>query len=397
MKKIVIVGAGVSGLTAAINVKNDNNEVMLLEKNSEVGKKILITGNGRCNFLNDKFDPTYFHSVKENNLKTIITEENKNKVLDFITELGIEYKIKNGYYYPFTNKASTIRDTFLEEVLRRNIKIKYNYNVEKIEKNNNKFLINNEIECDILIISTGGKSYKITGSTGDGYKLLNSFNHSVTDLNPSLVQITTEGKYLKKLKGVRTDAIVSIWNGNNKIKEESGELQLTDYGVSGICVFNLSRYVSSFDNTSIKINFLPYIENDLDDYLMKKDSSLSIYDILVRMLNDKIVSVILELTSIDKNKKYNELSIKEKVLLSNYLTSFTLKVTGTKSFDEAQVTKGGIDLNEVDLLSFESKIIDNLYIIGEVLDVDGDCGGYNISFAIISALIASSSIRGKND
>ncbi|MBR2712577.1 MAG: aminoacetone oxidase family FAD-binding enzyme [Bacilli bacterium] len=395
MKRIVIVGAGVSGLTAAIKVKNDNNEVMLLEKNSEVGKKILITGNGRCNFLNDKFDPTYFHSVKENNLKTIIVEENKNKVLDFITELGIEYKIKNGYYYPFTNKASTIRDTFLEEVLRRNIKIKYNYNVEKIEKNNDKFLINNEIECDILIISTGGKSYKITGSTGDGYKLLNSFNHSVTDLSPSLVQITTEGKYLKKLKGVRTDTIVSIWNDKEKIKEEYGELQLTDYGVSGICVFNLSRYVSSFDNTYIKINFLPYIETNLNDYLEKKDSSLSIYDILVRMLNDKIVNVILELTNIDKNKKYNELSIKEKELLSNYLTSFTLKVTGTKSFDEAQVTKGGIDLNEIDLSSFESKKINNLYIIGEVLDVDGDCGGYNISFAIISALIASNSIRGK--
>ena len=395
MKRIVIVGAGVSGLTAAIKVKNDNNEVMLLEKNSEVGKKILITGNGRCNFLNDKFDPTYFHSVKENNLKTIITEENKNKVLDFITELGIEYKIKNGYYYPFTNKASTIRDTFLEEVLRRNIKIKYNYNVEKIEKNNDKFIINNEIECDILIISTGGKSYKITGSTGDGYKLLNSFNHSVTDLSPSLVQITTEGKYLKKLKGVRTDAIVSIWNDKEKIKEEYGELQLADYGVSGICVFNLSRYVSSFDNTYIKINFLPYIETNLNDYLEKKDSSLNIYDILVRMLNDKIVNVILELTNIDKNKKYNELSIKEKELLSNYLTSFTLKVTGTKSFDEAQVTKGGIDLNEIDLSSFESKKINNLYIIGEVLDVDGDCGGYNISFAIISALIASNSIRGK--
>ena len=302
MKRIVIVGAGVSGLTAAINVKSDKNEVILLEKNSEVGKKILITGNGRCNFLNDRFDPTYFHSVKENNIDTIINEENKERVLNFITELGIEYKIKNGYYYPFTNKASTIRDTFLEEVLRRNIKIKYNYNVEKIEKSNNKFLINNEIECDILIISTGGKSYKITGSTGDGYKLLNSFNHSVTDLNPSLVQITTEGKYLKILKGVRTDAIVSIWNGNNKIKEELGELQLTDYGVSGICVFNLSRYVSSFDNTSIKINFLPYIETNLNEYLEKKDSSLSIYDILVRMLNDKIVNVILELTNIDKNK-----------------------------------------------------------------------------------------------
>ena len=395
MKRIVIVGAGVSGLTAAIKVKSDKNEVILLEKNSEVGKKILITGNGRCNFLNDKFDPTYFHSVKENNLKTIITEENKNKVLDFITELGIEYKIKNGYYYPFTNKASTIRDTFLEEVLRRNIKIKYNYNVEKIEKNNDKFIINNEIECDILIISTGGKSYKITGSTGDGYKLLNSFNHSVTDLSPSLVQIKTEGKYLKKLKGVRTDSIVSIWNDKEKIKEEYGELQLTDYGVSGICVFNLSRYVSSFDNTYIKINFLPYIETNLNEYLEKKDSSLNIYDILVRMLNDKIVNVILELTNIDKNKKYNELSIKEKELLSNYLTSFTLKVTGTKSFDEAQVTKGGIDLNEIDLSSFESKKINNLYIIGEVLDVDGDCGGYNISFAIISALIASNSIRGK--
>ncbi len=397
MKRIIIVGAGVSGLTAAIKVKNDNNEVIILEKNNEVGKKILITGNGRCNFLNEKFEPAYFHSVRKNKINELINDKNKEKVLNYITSLGIEYKIKNGYYYPFTNKASTIRDTFLQEVLRRNIKIEYNYKVDKIEKINDKFIINNEIECDILIISTGGKSYKITGSEGDGYKLLNSLNHSVTELNPSLVQITTEGKYLKKLKGVRTDAIVSIWNENEKIKEESGELQLTDYGVSGICVFNLSRYVSSYKNTFIKINFLPYINDNLNGYLESKDNSLSIFDILIRMLNEKIVNVLLELNNIDKNKKYNELTKKEKEILSNSLTSFTLKVTGTKSFDEAQVTKGGIDLNEVNINTFESNKTDNLYIVGELLDVDGDCGGYNISFAILSSLIASEDIRCKND
>ena len=395
MKKIVIVGAGVSGLTLAISLKNDNNEVIVLEKNSEAGKKILVTGNGRCNFLNDNFNASFYHSVIDNDLSNIINDNSKNRVIDFIKSLGIEYKIKNGYYYPFTNKASTIRDTFVNEINKRNIKIIYDYKVSDVRKDNNKFIINNDISCDVLVISTGSKSYSVTGSTGDGYNILKSFNHSVTELYPSLVQITTKGKFLKDWSGVRTDASVSIWNDDKLIKEEYGELQLTDYGVSGICVFNLSRYVNLYENTNIKINFVPYIKEDLYDYLENKNKlDLTVYDLLSRMLNERIVRVILKLLDINSSIMYKDISIDKKKELIGYLTNFTLEVTGTKSFDNSQVTMGGIKLDEIDLNTFESKKVDNLYIIGELLDVDGDCGGYNIAFAIISALKASDSIRG---
>lgn len=397
MKRIVIVGAGVSGLTLALNVKENNNEIIILEKNKEAGKKILISGNGRCNFLNDDFSINHYHSLEDNNLNKLINEKNKDLILDFIKKLGIEYKIKNGYYYPFTNKSSTIRDSLISEIKQKNIKIVYDYKVETIEKKEKYYIINNVITCDYLAICTGSKSYEITGSTGDGYNLLSTLNHSVTNLYPSLVQITTKGKFLKKLHGVRTDAIVSIWNDKEKIKEEFGELQLTDYGVSGICVFNLSRYVHLYKNTLIKINFVPFIKGDVIDYLDSKNINLSIYDLLVRIMNEKIVKVILELLNIEMNTLYKNLSEIERNELKEYLTNFKLEVTGTKSFENSQVTLGGIKLSEVNLDSFESKINDRLYILGELLDVDGDCGGYNISFAILSALLAAKSIRGKND
>lgn len=392
MKKIIIVGAGVSGLVAALNIKNVDNEVIILEKNEIAGKKILVSGNGRCNFLNDDFNSNHYHSVQKNDIDFLFNDKSKNRIIDFINKLGIEYKIKNGYYYPFTNKAKTIWDALLNEINNRGIKIIYNYNVEKIEKKD-LFIINEEYECDYLLLSMGSKSYV---KNENSYSLVKNLGHSVTGLYPSLVQITGQGKYFKEMSGVRTDVKVGIYDNEELVKEEYGELQLTDYGISGICVFNLSRYVSLLNNPVIKINFLPFIDTNISSYLLNRPN-IDIYNMLSRILNESIVKVILKLSNIDKNKKYSELDDKEKDLLNKYLTSFEVIPTGTKGFENSQVTAGGVNLSEVDLNTFESKIISNLYLTGELLDIDGDCGGYNIGFAILSGLIASDSIRGKND
>ena len=391
MKKVIVIGAGVSGLVSAIKCKNDNNEVLVLEKNSFSGKKILVTGNGRCNFLNDDFTKTHFHCVINNDIERIITLENKIRVLNFIKSLGIETKMKNGYYYPFTNKASTVRDALYEEAVKLGTEFKFDYEVYDIKKKDNKFIINDDLSCDILIMSSGGKAYPKTGSDGSSYILLEKLGHTVTNLYPSLVQIETEDKYLKELDGVRTDALVSIYDNDKLIKEELGELQLTSYGVSGICVFNLSRYVNIIDNPIIKINFMPYTKDYKNYILNLKDNK--IYEVLKRIVNEKIAEVILKLSGIDKNKLKSDLSENELNNIVDLMTNFKLKVTGTKSFDNSQVTMGGVDVNEINIDTFESKIIPNLFLEGELLDVDGDCGGYNISFAILSALISSEKVK----
>lgn len=390
--RIVIIGAGVSGLITAINSKNKDNEIIVLEKNSDAGKKILVTGNGRCNFLNEDYSKKHFHSLIKNDIDKIINEDNKNRVLKFIKDLGVETKTKNGYYYPFTNKASTIKEAFYKEALSKGVKFIFDYTVNNIKINNNKFLINNDIESDILVISSGSKSYPVTGTTGDSYNFAKDLGLNVSKTYPSLVQIETDDlKNLNILNGVRCDALVSIYDNDKKIKEELGELQLTNYGVSGICIFNLSRYASILEKPIIHINFMPYTEDPITYFDNLKNNKIN--ELLERIINEKIASVIIKESNIDKNKLKSELTNEEKLKLINLLTDYKLNVTGTKGFDNSQVTMGGVDLNEIDINTFESKKIPNLFLTGELLDVDADCGGYNFSFAMLSGLIASDRIK----
>ncbi len=389
MSKIGIIGGGYSGVISAIYASK-NNEVTILERNSSLLKKLLLTGNGRCNYFNSVMTLDKFHSNNKELIDEIITMENIEELDNFFIELGLFPKVKNGYYYPYSNQASSVKDLLVSKLKELNVNIKTDYLVEKIEKKNDKFIINGELEFDKIIISTGGKAYPKTGSDGKGYDLLKTFNHNVTKLSPSLVQITSDNKYLKELSGIRSEANLSLFDKDKKIKEELGELQFTDYGISGICTFNLSSHLrDGIDSKYILVNFMPI---DIKTFTLFMESNNTIFERLEGILNYKLVKVLLKLSNIKENDCWKDITSKQKEDLINNLFNYRVNITGTKSFDQSQVTAGGVVLSEINTKTMESKKEKGLYITGEVLDLDGDCGGYNLTLCFITGFIAGSNI-----
>lgn len=393
MSKVIVIGGGVSGVVSAIYARRKGNDVTILERNSDILKKLLITGNGRCNYFNSDQDINHYHTSDMNILKDIITEDNINELLRFYDEIGIVPKIKNGYYYPYSNQAVNVKDAFCAELKKLGVNIICDYLVNDI-KYNGKFIINDELTCDKLIVSTGSKAYPKTGSDGMGYKFLKDLGHNVTKIEPALTGIKSNNKYLKELSGVRCEVKVSLYENNILLKEDSGELQLTDYGLSGICTFNISYLVNKNNNDKYAlVNFIPFIESkeEFISYIKERNKSeRTIYEFLEGILNKKLVSVILKTSNIAYDVKIDELTDKELDTLSKNIITYRFDIIGTNSFDKAQVCTGGLILSEINPNNMMSKRVENLYITGELLDVDGDCGGYNLTFAFISGFLAGS-------
>ncbi len=403
MCDIVIIGGGVSGIVSAIKSFNGRNRITILERNDKCLKKLLLTGNGRCNYFNDDTSISNYHSMREDLLDKVINSDNMSCVLDFYNELGIIPKIKNGYYYPFSNQASTVRDALMFEVMKLGISIKYNYLVEKIERSNNKFIINDSIVCDKVIIATGSCSYPKTGSDGMGYDFLRKFGHNIIKPLPALVQLNSDFKYCRELSGIRSDVILSLYEDDEFISSSVGEVQLTDYGISGICTFNLSHFVTRGLDVGkkevIKVNFLPFIKDNYMEWFntySNKHNDKNIYMLLCNILNYKLVKVILKVCSIDNETYYNELDYNSRSLLIDNLTNFKFNIVSTKDFNFSQVCNGGVSLDEVNLSTFESLIVDGLYITGEVLDINGNCGGYNLICAVISGILVGDDLSDKS-
>lgn len=402
MKKVVIIGGGASGLISSIFAKNKDNEVIILERNSVCGKKILATGNGRCNYWNEDQNLRHYNSTSKNLLEKIITLDNQKQIMTLFNRIGIVPKIKNGYYYPTSNQAISIRNALVTEATKLGVKIYQDALVDKVTHSNNKYIVefnNKKIIADSLIIATGSKASPKTGSTGIGYTLAKSLGHTIIEPLPALVQLVGQGKYFTSWDGIRSDVNVSLYAANKFIKEETGEIQLTSYGVSGICIFNLSRFASAYlkENKKVEvvINFLPWLKEDAITYFDKRTSlmpSRTIFELLEGLLNNKLLNTFLSILKIDESRKWTNMSKQEKINLINVLTNFHLPIIDTKSFDNAQVCSGGVDLSEINPNTMESLINKNLYIVGELLDVDGDCGGYNLSFAWISGMLAGKSI-----
>lgn len=399
MKKILIVGAGASGLVASIYAKNENNEVILLERNQEPAKKILVTGNGRCNYYNEDQNLSHYNSDNPNLISEIITEENKKEILSFFDKLGIIPKIKNGYYYPYSNQATSIKSALINEAKRKKVNIITNTYVENISKENNKYKVetNNETYyVDSLILATGSSAAPKTGSDGNGYELVKKLNHTLVNPLPALTALKGNEKFFKEWAGIRSDVKISLYNKDELIKEDEGEIQLTDYGISGICTFNISRHanklLSQNMNPYVLINFLPFIEErEISNWLSERISIMedaTIENLLEGILNYKLMNLILKLTNIDKDKKISKTHFNEFDKLFTKIQNFRVDITTSNSYDASQVCMGGVPLTEINTKTMESKLNDNLYIVGELLDVDGECGGYNLTFAWITGMLA---------
>ena len=396
MYDVIIVGAGASGcfLALTLKYKNPNLRVLLLEKNDKLGKKILITGNGRCNIGNKniKIDD-YSSNSSLDNLKALI-ESGSDNYASLLKEFGVLMTNEEDRLYPYSNQALTVCKSFERALLNYGVEIMYNYDVNTIDKKNDTFIINNEKRSKMVVIATGGKTYPKTGSTGKGYELLKSFGHSITKLYPSLTSLKTNYKYIKDLAGVRVNAKVSLYENDDLITEENGQLQFTKDSLSGICVFNLSRYACKMlehKNLFIKVDYTPDKEADELYNYIKSFSNYTIEEAISCMLNNKLAKVISKDLKLE-GKKVTNLTNNDLTKVVNIIKDMTFKVTSIGDFDVSQVTSGGASLEEF-TDNLESKKCKGLYAVGEVLDVDGKCGGYNLSWAFNSAIIVCDDIN----
>ena len=406
MIDVIIVGCGASGIVSAIKAKNKNNRVVILEKNSKPLKKLLMTGNGKCNYFNEEYSTKNYYSEDIELVDKFISSNNIEEAKNFFDELGIIPKINNGYYYPFSKQALTIKNVLLNKALNVGVEIIYDTEVEDIYKKDDYFIVkckDKEYESKYVVVATGSKAYPKTGSDGVGYEIIKRFGHTIIEPLPALVQLTSDFKYLKEWDGVRSDVEIELFENDKYILKETGEIQLTNYGVSGICIFNISNYLTRRINDNkevIRINFVPFIETLITPWMdnySKKNKDKNITELLEGFLNYKLVNIILKVSKIEGSKYYNELNNEEKLRLCKNLRAFPVNITGTKSYDSAQICNGGVKLTEVDIYTMESKKISGLYITGELLDINGNCGGYNLTTCWISGILSGRDIRGKNN
>lgn len=417
---VIIIGAGAAGLMAAIEAGKKNNKVTVLELKNEAGRKILATGNGRCNLTNRNIESSCYFGDDKSFIEKVIQKIDYEYIKKYFEDMGLLFCNIGDYVYPYSKQSSSVTNVLLRECKKHNINFVFNCNVKNIEKKYDNFTINaiitegkntykKEFFADKVIVTAGGKASPKFGSDGSGYYLLKKLGHRVNDVVPALVPMICDdgnnGHTLKKLHGVRAEAsIIAYYSENNEKKNiatERGEIQLTDYGISGIVTFQLSGRINHClaknKKVYVEIDFMPdyskeelkkylacAVEKNIDYFGKVREAYLSV---LNGMLNDKLAEVIIErvwTTGKDKETGSGEILIKQIVELTK---GFKFKVTASRGFEFAQVSSGGVTLKEVNE-NMGSKLVDGVYIAGEVLDVDGMCGGYNLHFAFASGIIA---------
>lgn len=397
--KIIVIGGGAAGMTAAIFAARSGAKVTVLEQLPKVGRKILATGNGRCNFTNTNMKADKYHGADKSFAREVLNKFGYEETISFFEDLGIHHIIEDGRIYPASLQASSILDVLRYEMDHLGVEEICDAKVDTISKDDSGFLIRhkdgNTIRGDKVIIATGGKANPGLGSKGSGYRLAKTLGHRIIEPFPSLVQIKLEYPYLKGMAGVRVTGRASIFREGKLLREDTGEIQFTDYGVSGIPILQLSRQVGTYKDIDLTLNIdlFPYIEKEkLLQLLIKRiglrnEKPLDIS--FIGLINKRLINVILKESGITKTSMPCFIVTKEQLSkVASVMKMWSFKVTGTKSWSEAQVTAGGVDVSDINVETMESKIVKGLYFAGEVMDIDGDCGGYNLQWAWATGCIA---------
>ncbi len=400
--EIAVIGGGASGMMAAITARKSGKEVIILERKDRILKKVLITGNGRCNITNVNANISNYFGKNISSVENILNSFNPQDTMDFFNGLGIICNEENrGKVYPLSGQASSVVDALRFEAERLGIRIETEFYVRKIEKEGFKFKIYSEdrkkIEAGRVIIAAGGQSYPELGSNGSGFELAKELGHSVTRLSPSIVQLKTEKNQVKGLQGIKTDAAVTAYGDNKKICTYDGELLFTDYGISGNVVFNISFVMPLYKNVEFEIDFMEKFDyNELYEILKERKkimSHLTMENYFNGMINKKLGQFLSKVSGIEKlSKPVKDLNDSEIRKLCTVLKKYRVKILDTTGFKNAQITAGGVSLDEVNPETLESKIVKGLYFSGEVLDVYGECGGFNLQWAWASGYIAGKNV-----
>lgn len=399
---LVIIGGGASGLMAAITAKDLGADVIILEANDRIGKKILSTGNGRCNITNKYVSSARYHSNNSNFPNDILRQFSVEDTSNFFYSIGLPLvTLEDGKMYPQSLQASSVLDLLRLTLDDKNIPIYLNHKVKSIMSTKNGFKIltskGDTISANKIILATGGASAPKTGSDGSGFAIAKQLGHNIIKPLPALVQIKLDYNHLKALSGIKFDGNCSIYVDDELKRKEFGEILFTDYGISGPPILQLSRIASygldKKKKVHINVNLMSSYEKDeLINFLESHFaifSHRSLMNSLIGVVNKKLIPIILKETNIENiHKPCSELTWQEKNNLITLLQNWEFKVTGTNSFSNCQVTAGGIDTLQIDNSTLQSKIVPNLYFCGELIDVDGDCGGFNLQWAWSSGFVA---------
>ena len=391
---IAIIGAGASGLLASIFLTKKNHTVTIFEKNNKVGKKLLATGNGRCNVTNENISLNNFYSHSDiQQINPILENFNYKKCKNFFNNIGVEF-VNNeiGRVYPMSQNSSSIVDSLEYEALNNGVKIELNSKIEDISYDEQYYIINGK-KYDKLIIATGSTAMPKLGCDKSGYNFAKQFHHSTIDPFASLVQLVSDNKNLEMISGVKVDGVV---------ENKQGDILFTKYGLSGSAILDISRDISyklqHQKSVKVTVDILPtFSKNKLVDMLLQRAKTLASRDIYVWLdgiVNKKLSRYIIIESKIPENIKFAKfLNRKDILKIVHTIKNLEFNITDTKGFETCEVCAGGVILDDINLHTMESKLQKNLYFIGEVLDVDGDCGGYNLHFAWASGYTLAQNLR----
>lgn len=404
MFDVIIIGGGAAGMMAAVQAGFRQKKVALIDKNTRLGKKIMITGKGRCNITNSAPIDEFIEQIPGNGrfLYSALYSFDNQAVLDFLAGYGLETKVeRGGRVFPTSDRSQDVVDAFIRGLAEAGVNVMLNREVKAITRQNETFTVStqqDDYHAAKVVIATGGVSYPLTGSSGDGYRWARQLGHTIVPPKPALVPLVTKEPWVRELQGLSLrNVLLSAWNGKRKLGEEFGEMLFTHYGVSGPIVLTLSRnineaLVTNKDKIILQLNLKPALTSEQLDKRIVRDfekySRKQFKNALDGLLPKLLIPVVIGLSQIDSDKFIHQITQAERQQLVELMQNLSMTVESTRPLKEAIVTSGGVSVKEVDPSTMESKLVTGLFFAGEVIDVDGNTGGYNLQAAWSTGYLA---------